>query len=443
MHHRRQLLSLVLPAVLACAAAPASAQDTTPATVQLTPAELFAFADQAREAGDHATAEQAYRALATNPDPELRTEARFRLALMLDGLGRTRDAAVLLRQILDEKPDAARVRVELARMQAQMGNLREAERELRAAQAAGLPPEVEQLVRFYASALNARRPFGASLELAFAPDTNINRATRSDTLGTIIGEFELDEDAQARSGLGLSGRTQLWARLPASATIDLRGAVSGSVDAYRDGEFNDYALGFEAGPQIRLGADRLTLLAITQWRWYGGTPYTFSYGAQGDFQHPLGARTQLRLDATALRSDDKLNRLRDANRLALTAGIDRAFSARFGGGVRLSGQRLAARDPGYSTASGGANAYLFRELGQTTAVVSLGYQHLEADTRLFLYPRRRIDERLDASLSATLRSLRVGSFAPILRVRYERNWSTVEIYDYRRLAGEIGVTAAF
>src|SRR3546814_2344521 len=38
---------------------------------------------RARAARDFATAETAYRALATNPDIELRTEARFRLAMML------------------------------------------------------------------------------------------------------------------------------------------------------------------------------------------------------------------------------------------------------------------------------------------------------------------------------------------------------------------------
>ena len=74
--------------------------------------------------------ETAYRALAGDPDIELRSEARFRLALMLaDRMGRVRDAAVELRRILDERPDAARVRLELARMDAMLGRLGAAERE--------------------------------------------------------------------------------------------------------------------------------------------------------------------------------------------------------------------------------------------------------------------------------------------------------------------------
>src|SRR6202008_3958181 len=80
-----------------------------PQAVTLSTAEMFGFADRARDAGDFATAETAYRALAQNPDLELRTEARFRLGMMLaDRMGKYREAAVEFRRILDDKPKAAR-----------------------------------------------------------------------------------------------------------------------------------------------------------------------------------------------------------------------------------------------------------------------------------------------------------------------------------------------
>lgn len=422
----------------------ALAQEAPAAKVTMNSTELFAFADRARDAGDYATAETAYRALASNPDVELRTEARFRLALMLaDKQGKLREAAVLLREILDEKPKAARVRIELARLQAQLGNRSAAERELRAAEAIGLPPEVERAVRFYAAALDARRPFGASFELTLAPDSNINRATRSETLGTIIGDFNLSDDARAQSGLGLSTQAQLWGRVGVSKTVDLLARLSGSGNFYRKSEFDDDAVSFELGPQITSGADRLSLSALTSWRWFGQKLYTASWGGNGTFQHPLGKRAQLRVDGSVVRSDDKLNDLRDATRYGAAVGVDRAFSARLGGGLRVSGQREVARDPGYSTASGGLSGYLFREIGQTTLVLSGGYSHLEADKRLFLYPHRRIDERLTAGLSGTFRALKVHGFAPIVKLEYERNFSTVELYDYRRVAADFGITAAF
>lgn len=444
----RKFLALVAILTLAPQAALAQAADAgaTGDEMQLvlSPAELFGFADSARDAGDFETAEAAYRALAGNPDPALRAEARFRLALMLaDQMERPRDAAVLLREILDEQPDAARVRVELARMQATLGDFESARRELRAAQAAGLPPEVDQMVRFYANALSARKPWGGSFQVALAPDSNINRATQSDTLETVIGDFDLSDDAQATSGVGLSFRGQAYYRLGLDRSADLLLRVNGAARFYGRDEFNDYIGSLQLGPQFTWGDERVSVAALVSHRWFGNDPYNTAYGLSANWQHPINPTTRATIDATAIRSDDKASDLRDSRRYSLAVGLDRAFSARAGGGISLSGFREVARDPGYSLASGGINLYLFRELGQTTLVANAGYDHLEADERLFLYPRRRIDDRFELGLSGTFRALRLGTFAPLASVRFEHNSSTVGIYDYRRLALELGVTAAF
>ena len=344
----------------------------------LSPAELFTFADTAREAGDFVTAEAAYRALAGNPDRDLSSEARFRLALMLaDQMERPREAAVLLREILDEQPDAARVRVELARMQAMLGNFEDARRELRAAQATGLPPEVDQIVRFYANALSARKPWGGSFQAALAPDSNINRATQSDTLETVIGDFDLSEDAQATSGVGLSLRGQAYYRLGIDRTADLLLRANAATRFYGKDEFNDYIGSLQLGPQFTWGNERVSVAALVSHRWFGNDPYNTAYGISANWQHPVNETTRTTLDATVIRSDDKASDLRDAHRYSLALGVDKAFSARFGGGLSLSGFREVARDPGYSLASGGLNLYLFREIGQTTLVANeIGRAHV-------------------------------------------------------------------
>ncbi|MCA0979471.1 surface lipoprotein assembly modifier [Qipengyuania flava] len=410
----------------------------------LTPAELFSLADDARERGQFDVAEKAYRALAEHPQIDLRTEARFRLALMLaDDMARPVDAAVLLRMILDEQPDASRVRIELARIQVMLGNYEAAGRELRAAQAAGVPAEVDRLLRFYALALESRKPFGANLEVGFAPDSNINRATSSDTLSTIIGDFDLSENAQATSGIGVFARAQAYYRQRAGSRLDILYRLNGQARVYEDGSFNDYALSVQAGPQMKSGADEITMSALASKRWFGGESYLTSYGVSINYRHPMSPRTRLTADLTGNVVNDRKNDLRDSDRLGVALGVDRAFSARSGGGLRVSADRQIARDPGYSHASGEVQAYTFREIGSVTLVLDASYSHLEADRRLFLYPRRRIDDRFEVGVAGTFRSLRVDRFAPTISVEWEKNTSTVGIYSYQRTSAEVGISAAF
>ena len=437
----------LLGPVLSClVGAPLHAQEAGGGaqSVELTNAELFAVADAARDRGELELAAQAYEALAENEEGPLKREALFRLAMLRADLQqRYADAAVLFRRILDEEPDNARVRIELARMQAMMGNLGEASRELRAAQAAGLPPEVEQMVRFYAQALTAQRPFGASFRVALAPDSNINRATRSDTLDTILGDFTLDEDAQETSGVGLSLQGQLFGKVGIDKRSDLLLRLSASGDVYRESQFDDYIVALQAGPQYRLWGGTLDVAATASHRWFGQESYSLTVGATADYRLPVSDTAQLRVSATVTDNDNRRNDLQDGTRLALRSGVDLALDARSGLGANLMAVRTGARDPGYANITGGIDGYLYREFGSVTAVLDLSYSHLEADRRLLLFPERRVDDRFSVALSGTLRTLRLGNFAPVVKVEYEKNLSTVGIYKYNRLAGEIGVAAAF
>ena len=313
---------------------------------------------------------------------------------------------------------------------------------MRAAQASGLPADVQQAVRFYAGALEASRRSGLSLGVALAPDTNINRSTRSDTLGTIVGDLTLDRDAKAQSGVGLAVRGQGFARL-GEGTLNLLTQISVQASLYREAEFNDLILALQSGPEIASGKGKFNLNAAVGARWYGGDAYSRSYGVDASWLQAAGKRGQIRLGGGVMREDNQRSDLQDATVTSARVTYDRAFSSVLGGGAQLVATRSAARDPGYATASGAGSLYLFREIGRVTAVADLAYSHLEADQRLLLFPRRRIDDRYAGGLSLTLRSLRLGRIAPVVSMRYERNRSTVEIYDYERISGEVGLTASF
>lgn len=429
-------LALALPAP-----PPALAQTTEQR--QVSAVELFALAAKAEAGGRPGDAETMYRALARDPDIEIRAESRFRLAQLLERLGRKREAATTYRALLDEKPDAARVRLELARLLTQLGDEGAARRELRQAQAGGLPPQVAQIVDQFAAALRSRKPWGASLEVALVPDSNVNRATDAATLDTVLAPLQLSRDAREQAGVGARIGSQIYARVPVAPNLSLVPRVSGQGEFYRQGRFDDVSASALVGLEWSLGRDRLRPSIGGTQRWYGGSPYARTATAAIDWQHPLGSKAQLTTSATIADTSYRGNSLQDGLLLNGAVAYERAFSPRSGGSITLSATRQTAKDAGYATASGAANLLGWHEFGRTTVYATAGLRRLEGDARLFLFPERRKDWNYSLGLGATFRRLQLHGFAPIVRLDWERNRSTVGIYDYSRKAATIGLTRAF
>jgi len=414
-----------------------------PRTIQVSAAQLFQFAEAASAKGDQATAERAYEALIGDPSREVRLEARFRLALLEQKRGNLIRAATLLRQVLDHRPDAAPVRLELASLLDRMGDKEGAWRQVRAAQAGGLPPSVARIVDRYSEALRAQRASGASVEIALAPDSNINRATRSDTLGTVLGDFEINDDGQAKSGTGVSIHAHTYRRFRIGGDVGLLVRLSGAADLYRKSEFNDVAGDLAAGPEITSGRDRIQIeVGVTQ-RWFGQKPFVRSARAGAIFSHPLGSRTLLRVSGSASLVDNQVNDLQDGKAHSAQLGVEHALTPTLG--IALSGgiDRQSFKEAAYSTTGWRGRFTGWRDMGRMTLTAGIEYGRLKADDRLMLFPHKRSDRYSKLSLGTTFRQLQWRGFAPVARISFERNKSSVEFYDYRRTRTEVGIARSF
>ena len=434
-------------AMLLVAGAPAGGTALLPPSARrearLGGAELLALGEHAERKRDLALARNAYSALTADRQPSIRNEARFRLARIHAASGEWSPSATLLRAILDEDPGAARVRLELASILARMGDEGAARRELRAAQAARPPPALARQIARYADVLRDRRPYGGELRFAFAPDSNINRATAEDRLATVIGDFEIGADGKARSGVGVSVEGTAFGRLPVTRMLSLVAQGGARSLRYKDGRFDRLTIEGRAAIQVAAGSDRLSLTLASQRHSVGNRVALTSSASEADWQRPLSSRTQLRVGAGVAALDNRFNDLEDGKLASASVSLDHAMSPVVGVILSLQAARRSARDPAYSTRSVQAAAGGWREFGRITLSLSAGIGSLRADDRLAILPKARRDRNLTASAVISSRHLSWRGLAPNVRLTVERVRSNIAFHDMSRRGLEIGFSRAF
>jgi len=177
--------------------------------------------------------------------------------------------------------------------------------------------------------------------------------------------------------------------------------------------------------------------------WYGQRPFQSSARLGATWTHQLGRLTQVRLIASAGLVDNRLNDLEDGKTYFGQISAERALSATTGIALTIGADRRSLRDPGYSTTSWRTGVTVWRDVGRATITAEAQYGRLRADERLVLFPERRSERWMHLTVGATFRQLTLGGFAPVTRLVIERNRSTIEFYDYKRIRSEIGIVHAF
>lgn len=413
-------------------------------TIQVDSRSLLTLAQRMEAAGQTGNSEAIYRSMLSDRDRRFRNEARFRLSGLLAKREEHKEAALLLRDLLAEQPDASAARLRLAELLMAMGNEAAARHELRALQAdRRLPTDVARMIDRWSNALIAQRPYGFDVSLALAPDSNINRATRSDTLGTIIGDFDISDDGKAKTGTGIAFQAQAFDRIRLSNRANIVGRAITAGNLYKDKDYRDIGVDFLVGPEMRIGSVRLNAEAGIGRRWYGGRHLSDIKRLGLDLVIPVNASTQLRTTAGLAKFNNYFNDLQDGTSRSVALAVDHHFTPALGATVNGSLERFHAADPGYSNHQWHLGMAGWRDAGPVLLLAGVSVGRLRADERLVLFPEVRRDRNLTLHLGMTSRRWRWQQFAPSIRISREWNHSSVEIYDFRRTRLEFGVARAF
>lgn len=405
--------------------------------------QTFAAADQMLADERFNDAEALLRALAADPSPRFRSEARFRLGKLRAKLGDELGAADWYRALLDEEPGAAAVRLELARTYAQLGETAAAARELRRAQAGRLPVEVARRVDRISRALRTSAPYALDVSVGLAPDTNINRATSQRTIDAQGVILSVSRDGRAASGIGLSLGAQSFARLPVTASMGLLMEIAGAASLYRSGRYDDIASTLSIGPEIQGDHVRIRPAVVVGRRYFDGDRLYDQTGLAIEIRRGIGRTAQLSASANMSDLIYPGREFLNGRTYNLTVDLERAISSRLYALAGLTASRTGAEDKAYATHAISARFILSHDVGRMTAFGGASYSYLYADAIFALFNHARRDHYLDAQLGASARFLTIGGMVPSMRLQFSRNSSTIPLYDFRRTRFEFALSRQF
>jgi len=399
---------------------------------------MLRLAEDLRARGRQAAADSVLRALFDNPDRDIRLEARFRFARSLSARGHFAEAIEQFDRILVERPSAAPVRLELAKALELSGDHARSLREFSRLRAGALPANLAREIDQVVSTLRSRRKFGGSVEIGIAPDSNVNGATAATTVLINGLPFLLDPDARRRSGLGLEGAAQLYARYPINGKTQLVVEALGRGTVYRDAGLDEGVVQLGVGPEF---GNRLRLSVFGSRRWYLGQGYSWSYGGTAQWLKPVSRRATLDFSARAEHLMVPRSEALDGDAYTASIALERALRPSLFARVSVSGSRYQARAPVYSTSSIETAMLLAKDFGPLSIYARTSYSHLRADG-LFLGVQRE-DNRLDLGAGISLRRIRLWNASPVIRVTRIVNDSSAILYDTARTKVEVALSRPF
>jgi outer membrane protein len=371
-------------------------------------------------------------------------QARFLKGMIAVARKDNREAIRIFRSILIDHPDAARVRLELARaffLDKDYGN---AMRQFQFALAGNPPPEVVANINKYMAAVRDAKSLSYNFGIALAPDTNLNTGSSAREV-TLFGlPFDLSEEARQRSGVGIAVEAGAeWApRIGKGKRLRL--GVSGQRREYSGSDFDDMTAAAYAGPRWVTGKWDLSLLGTAYKRWYGARPYNQAAGGRLEATYYFTPRLGLSAAVAAQWVRYRRARERDGRLISFNATAFRALTSSSAVTLKAGVGRQEAQIAPYANWSGFVAAGYFRDLPKGFSVyVEPSFSLARYDEALLGFGKRRSDNSQSVLITLLNRHVVFARLTPRISYTFTRQRSTISLYRFQRSRLEIGLTTIF
>lgn len=318
--------------------------------ITMTTTQAMQLAGALVDKGDFEHAQQILTMTPKMGNVALEIERWFLLAQIAQKQGDYNSAIKIYQKILDDQPDLARIRFELATCYMYTKKWYRADYHLRLAMAgADLPEEVRKIMNYYRYIVRQNKNWNVWFNIGVAPDNNVNNASGgTEIYNTEWGVFSrhLDDPERAvGTNFTLGGNYEFklsehW-RWKSDAYI-----YSNIYDIH---DYDDLYLSLGSGPRYIWNRGDVWLAAVWNRRWYSWDRYNWSVGAKldlnYDFTRKLSGGLYLQyLNNTYDLYDDFLS----GNTYSSQLRFSYSFNASIYSMLRIGLSREDARVPAYS-----------------------------------------------------------------------------------------------
>ncbi len=408
----------------------------------LAPDQVVKVARELIAAGQHDAARRLLEAVRKTASDE--TDVLFLLGNIAVLDERLEDAAALLREILARRPELTRVRLELARALYLNRDDDAAELHFQLVLAEQPPGQVADNIRKFIDAIRARRVWRFSGGLSLAPDSNINVGPEEERINIFGLPFDLDEVAQATSGVGLvvSGGVEysptLW---------DGTKLVAGVFANHREYEGKDFDDTFAAvafGPEFYWARTALKLQATGSYRWYAHERYNRSLGVRATLKRELSEKYRVTGLFDYQYVDYLINDDLDGGLYSFEGHVDYGLSSHsfLRGIVGIAVEDARAKS--FQNTEWRLGVGYYREFGWgIIAYVQPDVTYNPYEGVQAAFGEKRTDWVYRLPITLIKRDIEWLGFSPEVTYTFVRNDSSIDLFAYTRHRLEVGFTRRF
>lgn len=385
-------------------------------------------------------------------DLSAKAERLYSSAQIARKKGDIKEAIRLYRKALDERPDFARARFELALCYMDDGHWDRADYYLRMAMAAeDLPDDVKQVMESYRYLVRQNKNWDFWFDYDSVPDT---RANIIDTNNGCMGDGSggvCEQLTETKDAVGLYFAAGADYEFKLSDNWRWKSDAEFHTDLHKETKYNDLYLAGSTGPRYIWDNGDVWLAGVVGRGWYGRERYGWAYGAKIDTNYDWTRKLSSGLILIAANNVyDKYDDLMGGQTyVALPHFTYYIDSTKY---ISLLGElgRETARVDSFANYNYGAGLGFGMEIPYSFIIYLESYFYwVNYDGEIDIIKNgvhqrvkeRDISQKYTLSLSNT--KLEFSGFIPIFKVHYTNKESNVPITDYDKWAFGISVKRKF